>query len=164
MANNVMPGMVVTYVRSIGEHVSATITSPSRHGDNYIHLKYMRNGRRLSTMLLLIKCSSSFATPHHPHLKAPPHVCCHVCHAHAWPCLSTGWALNCHFDLTFGTAAMLAQGGGGATCARKGGGGTSTRLHVYPAIINCQEHQKSQFLKGRGGLLTSPGMRKFSLQ
>ena len=27
--------------------------------------------------------------------------------------LRTGWALNCRFDLTFGTAAVLAQGGGG---------------------------------------------------
>ena len=45
MANNVIPGMAVTYVRSTGEHVSATIFGPSRHGDNYIHLKYMRNGK-----------------------------------------------------------------------------------------------------------------------
>ena len=41
MANNVMPGMVVTYVGSTGEHVSANIFGPSHHGDNYIHLKYM---------------------------------------------------------------------------------------------------------------------------
>ena len=66
-------------------------------------------------MLLLIKCSSPFAAPRHPHLRAPPHVCCH---AHAQPCLSTGWALNRHFDLTFGTAAVLAQGGGGTPLAR----------------------------------------------
>ena len=64
-------------------------------------------------MPLLIKCSSPFAAPRHPHLRAPPHVCCHVCRAHARPCLSTGWALNRRFDLTFGTAAVLAQGGGG---------------------------------------------------
>ena len=38
-----------------------------------------------------------------------------MCHAHAWPCLSTGWALNRHFGLTSGTAAVLAQGGGGGT-------------------------------------------------
>ena len=63
-------------------------------------------------MPLLIKCSSPFVASRHPHLRAPPHVCCHLCHAHARPCLSTGWALNCRFDLTFGTAAVLAQGGG----------------------------------------------------
>ena len=64
-------------------------------------------------MLLLIKCSSPFVAHCHPRLRAPPHVCCHVCREHAWPCLSTGWMLNRRFDLTFGTAAVLAQGGGG---------------------------------------------------
>ena len=64
-------------------------------------------------MPLLMKCSSPFAAPRHPHLRPPPHVCCHGCRAHAWPCLSTGWALDCRFDLTFGTAAVLAQWGGG---------------------------------------------------
>ena len=64
-------------------------------------------------MPLSIKCSSPFAAPRHPHLRAPPHVCCHVCRTHARPCLSMGWALNRRFDLTFGTAAVLAQGGGG---------------------------------------------------
>ena len=64
-------------------------------------------------MPLLIKCSSPFAAPRHPHLRAPPHVCCHVCCAHARPCLSTGWALNGCFDRTLGTAAVLARGGGG---------------------------------------------------
>ena len=64
-------------------------------------------------MPLLIKCSSPFVAPRHPHLRAPPHICCHVCHAHARPCLNTGWALNRRFDLTFGTASVLAQGGGG---------------------------------------------------
>ena len=65
-------------------------------------------------MPLLIKCSSPFVAAHHPHLRAPPHVCCHVCHAHARPCLRTGWAWNCRFDL--GTAAVLAQGGGVPLC------------------------------------------------
>ena len=37
-----------------------------------------------------------------------------MCHAHARPCLSTGWALHHRFGLTSGTAAVLAQGGGGA--------------------------------------------------
>ena len=36
-----------------------------------------------------------------------------MCHAHARPCLSTGWALNRRFGLTSGTAAVLVQGGGG---------------------------------------------------
>ena len=36
-----------------------------------------------------------------------------MCHVHARPCPSTGWALNRRFGLTSGTAAMLAQGGGG---------------------------------------------------
>ena len=64
-------------------------------------------------MPLLIKCSSPFAAPRHPHLKAPPHLCCHVCGVHARPCLSTGWASTRRFDQTFGTAAVLVQGGCG---------------------------------------------------
>ena len=47
MANNVIPGMAVTYVQSTGEHVSARIFGPSCHGDNYIHLKYMRSGKEI---------------------------------------------------------------------------------------------------------------------
>ena len=47
MANNVIPGMAGIYVQSTGEHVSANICGPSRHGDNYIHLKYMRNGKEI---------------------------------------------------------------------------------------------------------------------
>ena len=47
MAHNGIPGMAVTYVRSTGEYVSAKIFRPSRHGDNYIHLKYMRNGKEI---------------------------------------------------------------------------------------------------------------------
>ena len=48
-------------------------------------------------------------------------LCCHVCRAHARPCLSMGWPLKRRFDMTFGTAAMLAQGGGGG--AIQGGRG-----------------------------------------
>ena len=66
-------------------------------------------------MPLLIKCSSPFAAHPHPHLRAPPH-----CRAHARPCLSTGWALNRRFDLTFGTATVLAQGGGGVVLSCRG--------------------------------------------
>ena len=47
MANDFIPGMAVTYVRSTGEHVSANVFGPSCHGDNYIHLKYMRNGQEI---------------------------------------------------------------------------------------------------------------------
>ena len=36
------------------------------------------------------------------------------------PCLSTGWALNRRFDLTFGTAAVVAQGGGLGGQGKKG--------------------------------------------
>ena len=39
-------------------------------------------------MPLLLKCSSPFAASRHPHLRAPPHVCCHVRRTHARPCLS----------------------------------------------------------------------------
>ena len=47
MANNVIPGLAVTYVRSTEEHALATIIAPSRHGDNYIHLKYTRYGKEI---------------------------------------------------------------------------------------------------------------------
>ena len=39
-------------------------------------------------------------------------LCCHLCRAHARPCLSMGWALNRSFAWTFGTVAVLAQAGG----------------------------------------------------
>ena len=39
-------------------------------------------------------------------------VCHHVCRTQARSCLSTGWALNRCFAWFFGTAAVLAQGGG----------------------------------------------------
>ena len=46
-------------------------------------------------------------------------VCRHVCHTQARSCLSAGWALNRCFAWGFGTAAVLAQGGG-AGYKRKG--------------------------------------------
>ena len=46
-------------------------------------------------------------------------VCRHVCHTQARSCLSTGWALNRCFAWGCGTAAVLAQGGGGVQ-PRKG--------------------------------------------
>ena len=114
MANNAIPGMVVTYVRSTREHASATIIGPSRHGDNCIHLnpihpmpptvnKDKQNIWRVARALYHALCK----------VRGPRVLCCHMCRVHARRCLSTGWALNRRFDLTFGTAAMLAQGGGG---------------------------------------------------
>ena len=47
MDNNVIPGMAGIYARSTGEHVSANIFGPSRHGDNCIHLKYTQNGKEV---------------------------------------------------------------------------------------------------------------------
>ena len=54
-------------------------------------------------------------------------LCCHVCRVHARPCLSTGWALNRLFDLTFGTAAMV----------RKGWRGYWLCLHTYAHLLAC---------------------------
>ena len=108
MANNVIPSLAVTYVPRTGEHVSANIFGPSRDGDNYIHLKDMRNGKEIEHNAAFDKVLFPIRSP-----SPSPHICCHVCRAHARPCLSTGWALNRRFDLTFGTAAVLAQGGGG---------------------------------------------------
>ena len=39
--------MVVMYIRSTGEHVSATIIGPSTRGGDFFHVKYMRNGHEL---------------------------------------------------------------------------------------------------------------------
>ena len=63
MANNVIAGWAVTYVWSTREHAPATIIGLSRHGDNYIHLKYMRNGKppvvfRDWGMILRTRCTS----------------------------------------------------------------------------------------------------------
>ena len=35
------------YIRLTGEHVPATIIGPSTWGDDFIHLKYMRNGQEI---------------------------------------------------------------------------------------------------------------------
>eukprot|EP00670_Eutreptiella_braarudii_P022806 CAMPEP_0174346394 /NCGR_PEP_ID=MMETSP0811_2-20130205/2103_1 /TAXON_ID=73025 ORGANISM="Eutreptiella gymnastica-like, Strain CCMP1594" /NCGR_SAMPLE_ID=MMETSP0811_2 /ASSEMBLY_ACC=CAM_ASM_000667 /LENGTH=48 /DNA_ID= /DNA_START= /DNA_END= /DNA_ORIENTATION= len=40
-------GLGVTHIRSTGEHAPATIVGPSKHGDDFIHLKYTRNGHEL---------------------------------------------------------------------------------------------------------------------
>ena len=47
MAHVATPGMAVTYIRSTGEHVSATIIGPSTRGDDFFHVKYIRNGHEL---------------------------------------------------------------------------------------------------------------------
>ena len=114
---------------------SASIIGPSRHGDNSIG-----STCGIGKMPLLIKCCSTFVAPRHPHLRAPPHVCRHVCHAHALPCLSTGWVLNRHFDLSFGTAAVLAQGG------RGGGDFEVTRFQTQPILIACEIRYHSHFV------------------
>ena len=70
-------------------------------------------------------------------------LCCHMCRAHARPCLSTGWALNRRFALTFETAAVLAQGGGGISlgdvenCANSVGFRVSLPLlpHLCPLSV-----------------------------
>ena len=47
MSNVVTPGLAVTYIRSTGEHAPATIIGRSTRGDDFIHLKYMRNGHEI---------------------------------------------------------------------------------------------------------------------
>eukprot|EP00670_Eutreptiella_braarudii_P006805 CAMPEP_0174280678 /NCGR_PEP_ID=MMETSP0809-20121228/974_1 /TAXON_ID=73025 ORGANISM="Eutreptiella gymnastica-like, Strain CCMP1594" /NCGR_SAMPLE_ID=MMETSP0809 /ASSEMBLY_ACC=CAM_ASM_000658 /LENGTH=133 /DNA_ID=CAMNT_0015373711 /DNA_START=252 /DNA_END=653 /DNA_ORIENTATION=+ len=47
MKNVAIAGLGVTYIRSTGEHAPATIVGPSTRGDDFIHLKYMRNGHEL---------------------------------------------------------------------------------------------------------------------
>ena len=39
-------------------------------------------------------------------------LCGYVCQAHAWPCLSTGWKLNCCFAWFFGLRPRLRKAGG----------------------------------------------------
>ena len=59
MTNVVTPGLAVTYIHE----QARAIIGRSAHGDDFIHLKYMRNGMRLSIMPRLT--SSRFAA--HPH-------------------------------------------------------------------------------------------------
>ena len=47
MTNVVTPGLAVTYIRSTGEQAPATIIGRSTRGEDFIHLKYMRNGHEL---------------------------------------------------------------------------------------------------------------------
>ena len=59
MKNIAIAGLGVTYIRSTGEHASATIVGPSTRGDDFIHLKYMRNGTDSDSELLTSADSSS---------------------------------------------------------------------------------------------------------
>ena len=113
MAHNVIPGMAVTYVQSRGEHVSANIFGPSCHGDNYIHLKCMRNGKEIEHNAAFDKMLFPIRSPSpSPSRGSPTRLLSRV--LRACTALSKhGVALNRRFDQTFGTAAVLAQGGGG---------------------------------------------------
>ena len=63
MADNFIPSMAVMYVQSTGEHVSAHIFRPSRHGDNYIHLKYTRNGKEIEHNAAFDKVRFAICSP-----------------------------------------------------------------------------------------------------
>jgi hypothetical protein len=73
-------------------------------------------------------------------------VCHHVCHTQARSCLSTGWALNRCFAWVFGTAAVLAQGGGGVRgddgpssngrCLFKHGDGSCTVVEFVGVLLD----------------------------
>ena len=59
-----------------------------------------------------------------------------MCHAHARPCLSTGWALKRRFGLTSGTAAVLAQRGGGTqVCTAR----TPWQEHPHSGVTSPEE-------------------------
>ena len=112
MANNFIPCMAVTYVQSTGEHASAHIYRPSGHGDNHIHLKYMRNGKEIEHNAAFDKVLFPIRSPlPSPYEGSPTRLLERVSRA-CTAFLSMGWALNRRFDQTFGTAAVLAQGGG----------------------------------------------------
>jgi hypothetical protein len=99
MANNVIPGMPVTCVQSTGEHVSANIFGPFRHGDNCIHLKYMRNGKEIEHNAAFDKVLFPIRSPSpSPSEGSPTRLLERM-----------GWALNRRFDQTFGTAVFMVQ-------------------------------------------------------
>ena len=47
MTNVVTPGLAVMYIWSTGEHAPATIIGRSIRGDDFINLKYTRNGHEI---------------------------------------------------------------------------------------------------------------------
>ena len=55
MAHVATPGMAVTYIRTTSEHFSATIIGPSTRGDDFFHVKYMRNGHVFEGKLYFTK-------------------------------------------------------------------------------------------------------------
>ena len=65
-------------------------------------------------------------------------VCRHVCHTQAQACLSTGWALNRCFAWFFGTAAVLAQGGGRGTVHPHSGAARSRPSDGRIVLCLCQ--------------------------
>jgi hypothetical protein len=115
MANLAIPGMAVMYIWSTRDHAPAIIFGPSGHVDSYTHLKGFY--------------SEAPAVPDSKHRQAEyvgscvcivPLFCtvwgtcvlhCRMCRTQTWVCVSTGWALNRFVAPTFGTAAVLAQGG-----------------------------------------------------
>ena len=104
MANNVIPGMAGIYVRSTGEHVSANIFGPSRHGDNYIPLKYMRNGKEIEHNAAFDKVLFPIRSPSpSPSKGFPTHLLPHVSRA-------------CTASSKHGVGVEPHGGGGGGTC------------------------------------------------
>ena len=93
----------------------ANIFGSSRHGDNYIHLKYKRNGKEIEHNAAFEKVLFPIRSPSpSPSEGSPTRLLSRV--SRACTALSKhGCALNRRFDQTFGTAAVLAQGGGGGT-------------------------------------------------
>ena len=47
MTNVLSPTLAVTYIWSTGEQTLATVIGCSTGGENFIHLKYVRNGHEL---------------------------------------------------------------------------------------------------------------------
>ena len=93
-------------------------------------------------------------------------VCHHVCHTQARSCLSTGWALNRCFPWVFGTAAVLAQGGGGV-CGRADNVLSRTvglkpqnnteQLSMLPDSQTANKHHETRCLLANGDCIPTPG-------
>ena len=121
--NVVTLGLAVTDIRSTGEHVPATIIGRSTRGEDFIHLKYMRNEHEIeklaeiclhivflcpvATIVLRVRYGQVFGTCFL--LVAPP-------------CLSTRTQSDRHFRDLVGACAR--GGGGGVT------GGTRAPQHT----------------------------------
>ena len=79
MANSFIPSMAVKYVRSTGEHVSAHSFHPSRHGDNYIHLKCMQNGKEIEHNAAFDKALFPIRSPSPSPSEGSPHMFAVTC-------------------------------------------------------------------------------------